>query len=174
MSKKKERSPVRKIRKKIKDEIRKRYERGEDLLQLAHEYKLHYGTLRNCSSLESWSKGCIAEIVYLQEQEEEIEELVEEREKVKKALRGIYKTYLNEQVAEARQGGVKSKAQEEALLMREKRLAVSIETGTKLYNIRTELEEKEFEIVAMKVDEARIELSKLQEESKEQEEEFEG
>lgn len=171
MSKKKNR----KISSKIKKEIKYRYEIGEELLSLANEYKLNYGTLRNCSSKEGWEKGIHAEILYLEEVEKENEKLEEEREKITKNFRGIRRVYLNEMINDTKQGIVRSKAQEEALLLREKRLALAFETDSKLYNIRTEMQGKEFELLQLKVDEARIELEQMQQETnKNTDEDFEG
>lgn len=55
------------MHKKIRNEIRKRYEAGEDLISLAIEYKVNYGTLKNISSKEKWEKGKLEKLVYCKE-----------------------------------------------------------------------------------------------------------
>ena len=72
---------------KLKTLIRKRYESGEDLLDLAVEYNIKYGTLRNISSKEKWQKGILKDIVYFKEIEKLTSKLAEEREEKKKQYR---------------------------------------------------------------------------------------
>lgn len=55
------------MHKKIRSEIRKRYEAGEDLISLSIEYKVNYGTLKNISSKEKWEKGKLEKLVYYKE-----------------------------------------------------------------------------------------------------------
>ena len=66
---------------KLKTLIRKRYESGEDLLDLAVEYNIKYGTLRNISSKEKWQKGILKDIVYFKEIEKLTSKLAEEEKK---------------------------------------------------------------------------------------------
>lgn len=81
------------IPKKIKMEIRTRFEVGENLLDLAIEYKVNFYTLKNCASKEKWEKGKIIEIVY-----QELEEVVTEDIKKDKLLHQRDCTYLHKKL----------------------------------------------------------------------------
>ncbi|MGL5646356.1 MAG: hypothetical protein ACRDDY_00775, partial [Clostridium sp.] len=83
---------INKVSTKIKSEIRKRFEYGEDLKELAYEYKLSYGTLRNLSSKEKWEKGINASILYIKEVEKDIENHITEREEVKGHYKNLHKS----------------------------------------------------------------------------------
>lgn len=72
-----------KIRNDLKKEIRRKFECGEDLIDLAIEYKLNYGTLRNLASKEQWKKNILTELVHLKEIEAQVDEIVKQREKIK-------------------------------------------------------------------------------------------
>ena len=56
-----------KIRNDLKKEIRRKFECGEDLIELAIEYKLNHGTLRNLSAKEGWEKGKLLNLVRVKE-----------------------------------------------------------------------------------------------------------
>ena len=48
----------------VRNDIKKRFEFGENLLDLAMEYNLNYGTLKNYASKKKWEKNKRAELVY--------------------------------------------------------------------------------------------------------------
>ena len=78
----------------LKKEIRKRYEYGEGLIDLAIEYKVNYGTLRNLSSKEKWQKGINTTLLYLQEVQKDIEQHLEEKEEIKGHYKNLHKSTL--------------------------------------------------------------------------------
>lgn len=154
----------RKVQASIKREIRYRYELGEDLLSLADEFKLNYGTLKNCSYKENWEKGIQSDILYLEEAEENNGIIKEELGSILKSYRNIRKSYLNETIQNASDKSIKSKEYYETVYLREKVLKLGFEMDSKLYNIRTQLEDKQYELLKAKVDEAYLDLYEIQQE----------
>lgn len=154
----------RKVQASIKREIRYRFELGEDLLSLADEYKLNYGTLKNCSYKEEWEKGIQSDILYLEEAEENNGVLKEELGSIIKSYRNIRKVYLNETIETTKNKTLKPKVYYETVLLREKALALGYEMDSKLYNIRTDIEEKQHELLKAKVSEAYLDLYDIQQE----------
>ena len=51
----------------IKKELQRRFESGENLLDLSIEYKIPYSSLKNMSKRNGWEKGRKAEILMLTE-----------------------------------------------------------------------------------------------------------
>ena len=73
----------------LKKILRKKYESGQDLIDLSIEYNINYGTLRNISSKEKWQKGILKDIIYLKEIEELTTRIAKEREEKKEKYRKI-------------------------------------------------------------------------------------
>ena len=71
----------------LKNLIRQKFEAGQDLIDLAIEYKINYGTLRNLSSKENWQKGMLKDIVYIKETEKLTKEIAKKRENKRKEYR---------------------------------------------------------------------------------------
>lgn len=71
----------------LKNLIRQKFEAGQDLIDLAIEYKINYGTLRNLSSKENWQKGILKDIVYIKETEKLTKEIAKKRENKRKEYR---------------------------------------------------------------------------------------
>ena len=70
---------------KLKDEIKMQYEvYGSNLIDLAIEYNVNEGTLRNKSSKEKWVKSKYSAIIYAQEVLSETGEAAEKRAEIKK------------------------------------------------------------------------------------------
>lgn len=159
----------RRVTAQVKKEIRYRFEIGEDLLSLANEYKLNYGTLRNCSSKEEWQKGIQSEIVYLEHAEENNDKIKEELGSILKNYRKLRAVYSNERVRDANNQTVRTLAEYQAIYLREKILALGYEMDSKLYNIRDEIEEKQYELLKLKIESAKLELSDIQHERYEKE-----
>ena len=78
----------------LRNEIKKRYESGENLLDLAMEYNLNYGTLKNYASKKKWEKNKRAELVYAMNFLMETEEDVAERNEILKHFKTLGKSYL--------------------------------------------------------------------------------
>lgn len=113
----------------LKNIIRKRYETGEDLIGLALEYKINYGTLRNISSKEKWEKGKAITLARIKEVFESAEEVRKKKEEIKKD----YEEIISDLRAFAKNtNNPKAKDKEEAFYKR----AMAIET---LYKMDKEL-----------------------------------
>lgn len=160
----------------LKREIRHQYAIGVDLVQLAVKYKVNYGTLKNASYAEGWEKGKLSEIVFIEEQEERKENYKKMAKTVIHNIATIHGKYLEEQGEESKAGIVHSKAKEEALLMRQRRLGTSLEQAKIIYGYRSDTEDKEYELLTMKVEKVREEMDreKLKDNLEERDEEFKG
>lgn len=53
--------------KEFEDEIRKKFEAGQDLITLSIEYKISYQVLKNLSSKNKWEKGKLKSLLIAQE-----------------------------------------------------------------------------------------------------------
>ena len=71
----------------LKNLIRQKFEAGQDLIDLAIEYKINSGTLRNLSSKENWQKGILKDIIYIKETEKLTKEIAKKRENKRKEYR---------------------------------------------------------------------------------------
>lgn len=148
-----------KVSAKIKNEIKKRFEYGEDLKELAYEYRLSYGTLRNLSSKEKWEKGVNQELLYLKEVEKDIESYIAEREEITKHYRNIHKstlTYLLD--LERKKERPTTKAKEEALKNRITAHRENYEFAKDLYSIMNREEEIDYKIKLAKYEELKKQL----------------
>lgn len=72
-----------------KNKIRKEYEHGHDLLDLAIKYQINYGTLRNIASKEKWIKSGAVTVAKIKELFESADVIVERREQIKKQYQVI-------------------------------------------------------------------------------------
>lgn len=134
-----------KVSKVILNEIRKRYEFGESLKELAYEYRVNYGTLKNYSSKERWQKGIIAGAVYLKEVEEDIEKYQKEIKQIKDTYKKIHKSNLSHLVNLEKNGYTpKDMKMEIALKTRTETIAKSYEIAKELYGIMNQVEEVEY------------------------------
>lgn len=134
-----------KVSKGILNEIRKRYEYGESLKELAYEYRVNYGTLKNYSSKEKWQKGIIAGVIYLKEVEEDIERYLEQVQQLKNAYKGIHKSNLSHLISLEKNGHTPRDMKIEiALKTRIEAIAKSYEFAKELYGIRNQDEEIEY------------------------------
>lgn len=140
----------------LKKEIQKRFESGENLLDLSIEYGIPYGSLKNMSSKNGWVKGKTAEILlvaeYLNESQEKLikkEEIKQEyREQQDKLLIAMKKTeYMFEK-------------DEVAHSNRAKALKDSYALSKELYDIRTPKEELELRTLTAKYHELIGEIEK--------------
>lgn len=138
---------INKVSNAIKKEIRKRFEYGEDLKELAYEYKLSYGTLRNLSSKEKWEKGINASILYIKEVEKDIESHIAEREEIVNHYRNLHKATLAYQIElERKKQRPTTKAKEEALKNRITAHRENYEFAKELYSIMNPEEEIDYKI----------------------------
>lgn len=80
----------------IKNKIRREYELGIDLIELAIKYKVNYGTLKNIASKKEWKKNRIVDLVYLKEIERLSDELIEKRESKKQEYQVMTQEILND------------------------------------------------------------------------------
>lgn len=136
-----------KVSVKIKNEIRKRFEDGEDLKELAYEYKVSYGTLRNTSSKENWEKGINAAIRYLKEVEKDIESHIAEREEIVNHYRNLHKATLAYQIElERKKQRPTNKDAETALKTRISSHRENYQFAKELYSIMSPQEEIDYKL----------------------------
>lgn len=166
--------PYIKIPNKLKLEIRKQYELGIDLLVLAREHKLNYGTLKNYSSKEGWIKDSTVEIVYQREREIFIDDVLQMRDKELRKIKTISSIYTEETLEDALLGIEPTKARSEALLNREKVLTMQQERTYKLFSIRDDTEEKEYQLLDKKLKKVEEELKRVDTTNSTTSEEFKG
>ena len=128
----------RKISNDKKKEIKKAYEAGMDLVDISCDYMINYGTLRNLSSKEKWSKGKTKALLQNAFIEDDIEKRVELREGVISNYRTLHQSNLS-YLMELDKSGTKPKVKshEEALKLRIQATAELYKLGKELYSIET-------------------------------------
>ncbi|MGL5378323.1 MULTISPECIES: hypothetical protein [Bacteria] len=157
---------INKVSNTIKKEIRKRFEAGEDLKELAFEFRLSYGTLRNLSSKEKWVKGINATLLYLREVEKDIDSHIAEREEVKGHYKNLHKSTLAYLIElERKKERPTSKAKEEALKNRVTAHRENYQFAKELYSIMNPEEEIDYKIKLIKYEAYKKELLKNPDES---------
>ncbi|MEG0840860.1 MAG: hypothetical protein RSD79_05585 [Cetobacterium sp.] len=138
---------INKVSSAIKKEIRKRFEAGEDLKELAYEFRLSYGTLRNLSSKEKWEKGINSTLLYLQEVQKDIEQHLEEKEEIKGHYKNLHKSNLAYLIElERKKERPTSKAREDALRTRIATHRDGYQFAKELYSIMNPEEELDYKI----------------------------
>lgn len=152
---------IKKVSNTIKKEIRKRFEYGEDLKELAYEYKLAYGTLRNISSKERWKKGINSSLLYIKEVENDIERHISEREEIKNHYKNLHKSTLAYLInLERKKDRPTVKAIEEALKNRIASHRENYQFAKELYSIMSPEEEIEYKIRLAKYEAYKEEIMK--------------
>ncbi|MDR3259536.1 MAG: hypothetical protein LBT51_08020 [Fusobacteriaceae bacterium] len=119
--------------------IKKAYELGENLIDLAIKYKLNYSTLRNIASKDGWIKGRIKTIVLAKETLESIDKVIENREAVKKEYAAATATIRSRATS-----GLQAKCVEEAWALRAKGLKDIYAIDKEIHNITTDKEYVEY------------------------------
>ncbi|MGL5149433.1 MAG: hypothetical protein ACRC7N_02530 [Clostridium sp.] len=131
----------------VKKEIRKRFEAGEDLKELAYEFRLSYGTLRNLSSKEKWQKGINSTLLYLQEVQNDIEQHLEEKEEIKGHYKNLHKSTLAYLIElERKKERPTNKGREDALRTRITTHRDGYQFAKELYSIMNPEEELDYKI----------------------------
>lgn len=128
----------RKISSNTKKELKKAYESGVDLIDLAIEYMVNNGTLRNLASKDGWIKGKNKAILEQAFIEDDITKRVELRDRVIKDYRTLHESNLS-YLMELNKNGTKPKVKshEEALKLRVQATAELYKLGKELYSIET-------------------------------------
>ncbi|MGL5427130.1 MAG: hypothetical protein ACRDAS_04370 [Cetobacterium sp.] len=138
---------INKVSNAIKKEIRKRFEAGEDLKELAYEFRLSYGTLRNLSSKEKWQKGINSTLLYLQEVKNDIEQHLEEKEEIKGHYKNLHKSTLAYLIElERKKERPTNKGREDALRTRIATHRDGYRFAKELYSIMNPEEELDYKI----------------------------
>ena len=131
----------------VKKEIRKRFEAGEDLKELAYEFRVSYGTLRNLSSKEKWQKGINSTLLYLQEVQNDIEQHLEEKEEIKGHYKNLHKSTLAYLIElERKKERPTNKGREDALRTRIATHRDGYQFAKELYSIMNPEEELDYKI----------------------------
>ncbi|MGL5053543.1 MAG: hypothetical protein ACRC0V_02670 [Fusobacteriaceae bacterium] len=138
---------INKVSNAIKKEIRKRFEAGEDLKELAYEFRLSYGTLRNLSSKEKWQKGINSTLLYLQEVQKDVEQHLEEKEEIKGHYKNLHKSTLAYLIElERKKERPTNKGREDALRTRIATHRDGYQFAKELYSIMNSEEELDYKI----------------------------
>lgn len=150
---------INKVSNTIKKEIRKRFEAGEDLKELAYEFRLSYGTLRNLSSKEKWQKGISSTLLYLQEVNNDISNYISEREEIVGHYKNLHKSTLAYLIELERcKERPTNKAREEALKNRIIATRENYQFAKELYSIMNPDEEADYKIKLIKYEAYKKEL----------------
>ncbi len=135
-----------------KNRIRKEYEHGNDLLDLAIKYQINYGTLRNIASKEKWIKSGAIAVAKIKELFEAADVIVERREQIKKE----YQVMTQELRANLLSNDYpEKKAREEALKNRVQAIKDLYELDKELHGIWSEPE-----VLKMQVEQTKYEMLK--------------
>ena len=130
-----------------KNKIRKEYEYGNDLLDLAIKYQVNYGTLRNIASKEKWIKSGAIAAAKIIEVLESAKVIVERKEQIKKEYQSMTQKLraglLTEDYPE-------KKAREEALKNRVQAIKDLYELDKELHGIWTQPEELKTQVELVK------------------------
>lgn len=140
----------------LRQEIKKEYELGVSLKELAFKHNLSYGSLRNYASSNDWIKGSKAVLITAQELILETEELAKQREIIKQEFRTLTLTTLEL----AKQSGF-DKSKSEAFRNQAQGLNQLYALSKELFNIRTPQEDLELREAYIKYCDL---LDKIQEE----------
>lgn len=155
----------------LKRKIRRRYECGENLIELAIEYKINYGTLRNMASREGWEKGKVLDLVRIKETLEIADEAVEKRADVIQEYKLLTDDLRKYAIDKATGRNILSgdnytspvnKAKEEAFLKRVSAIDTLYRMDKELYSIHSDKEQLELKQESIKYEEMR---KRLEEES---------
>jgi len=144
-------SKYNKVSTKIKNEIKKAYEAGIDLIDLSLKYMVNYGTLRNIASKEQWQKGKSKSVLQQAIIEDDIGKRVELRDEIIGYYQNLHKSHLSYLMELERTGErplVKSK--EEALKNRIMATSELYKLGKELFSIQTPIERVEYELKQIK------------------------
>lgn len=144
-------SKYNKVFTKIKNEIKKAYEAGVDLIDLSLKYMVNYGTLRNIASKEQWQKGRSKSVLQQAIIEDDIGKRVKLREEVIGNYRKLHQSHL-EYLIELEKSGEKPviKTREEALKNRIAATSELYKLGKELFSIQTPIERVEYELKQIK------------------------
>jgi hypothetical protein len=141
----------RKISSDIKKEIKKAYEFGVDLTDLAIKYMLNKDTLKNLASKDKWIKGKNKAILEQAFVEDDIAKRVELRDEVLGQYRNLHQSNLSYLMELEREGiRPKVKAQEEALKSRIQATTELYKLGKEVFSIQTPMERVEYELKLIK------------------------
>ena len=122
----------------LRQEMKKEYELGISLRELAFKHNLSYGSLRNYASNHDWVKGSKSVLIAAQELILETEELAKQREEIKKQFRDLTQQTLSI----ISQAGL-DKSKTEAFRNQAQGLNQLYALSKELYNIRTPKEDLE-------------------------------
>lgn len=135
-----------------KNKIRKEYEHGNDLLDLAIKYQINYGTLRNIASKEKWIKSSAIAIAKIKELFEAADVIVQRKAQIKKEYQ-VMTQELRENLLS--NDYPEKKAREEALKNRVQAIKDLYELDKELHGIWSEPE-----VLKMQVEQTKYEILK--------------
>lgn len=142
-----------------KNEIKKEYECGYDLLDLAIKHQVNYGTLRNIASKEKWVKNRITEISYLKEVDILTDRLAKERANIKSKYQELTVFFLKELEDIDIYSDEEAKKKAEIVDLKIKSLKESYSLDKELYNILNTGDEIELDIKRVQLEEMKEKLN---------------
>jgi len=131
----------------LEDEIRKRYEAGEDLIELAREYMIPYGSLRGISSKNKWEKGKTKDLIYNEEHLRIVKAETEKRKRIIEEYRKIQaeiKSVILSDLENLDPDPDRMMKVSQYFINTSKSIEVLFKTDRELYHILTDLEEIEY------------------------------
>ena len=135
-----------------KNKIKREYEFGNDLIDLAIKYQVNYGTLRNIASKEKWIKSGAISVAKIKELFDAADIIIQRRKQIKSEYKVITEKIRTNLLAE---DYPEKKAPEEALKNRVQAVKELYELDKELHGIWSEPE-----IVKMKTELIKFEILK--------------
>lgn len=143
----------------IKKRLRKEYELGRSLIDLAIKYQINYGTLRHIASKENWIKNRIAEISYLKEVDNLTNKLALEKQTIKSKYQELTKCIFEELEDIDTHSDEEAKKKAEIVDLKIKSLKESYSLDKELYNILNTSDEIELDIKRVQLEEMKEKLN---------------
>lgn len=138
------------------NEIKMRFESGENLIDLSVEYKIDYQVLKNISSKKKWEKGKLADLISIQQMIDTVHSNAALRTKTLDQYRDITNK-LREHLSTA--GTPSIKAQEEALANRTKAIKDLFSLDKELHHVHTDLEALELKKLMTELERLKLQLA---------------
>lgn len=161
---------TKRIPKEVKNKIKKEYELGIDLIDLAIKYGVNYGTLRHIASRKKWQKNRVVDLTWIKEVERLSEELLIKREKKKKEYQSLTQNLIKDLKSieklddynyvvseEENKSFAESKAN--VLKLRASAIKELYLVDKELFNLLTPEEELELQTKAVKLEELKRKLN---------------
>lgn len=147
-----------------KKEMRKKYEWGFSLKEIAYDHKVNYGTLKNVAAKEKWVKGKTKQLCHDLEVQQDLESNLKEIDEIKSHYKNLHKSNLAYLIElERTKKRPLDKSEEDALKTRIISVKESYLLAERLYSILTASERTDHESRMLKLEENKLRLELLEE-----------